>query len=68
MVQKGKFAASALLFDNALNSVDFPTFGNPTIPHLSPITKRKLLKIGRKYRTKGCQKKNPQIAPRAFSV
>jgi hypothetical protein len=33
MVQKGKFAASALLFDMALNKVDFPTFGNPTIPH-----------------------------------
>src|SRR5688572_15160458 len=37
MVQKGKLAASALLFEIALNKVDFPTFGNPTIPHLSPI-------------------------------
>jgi hypothetical protein len=33
MVQKGKLAASALLLDNALNNVDFPTLGNPTIPH-----------------------------------
>jgi hypothetical protein len=37
IVQKGKFAASALLLDNALKSVDFPTFGNPTIPHFRPI-------------------------------
>jgi hypothetical protein len=39
IVQKGKFAASALLLEIALNKVDFPTFGSPTIPHLSPIDK-----------------------------
>ena len=33
MVQKGKFAASALALLNALNNVDFPTLGRPTIPH-----------------------------------
>ena len=39
IVQKGKFSAWALLeFVKALKSVDFPTFGNPTIPHLNPIT------------------------------
>ena len=38
IVQKGKLAASAF-FDavSALNKVDFPTFGSPTIPHLNPI-------------------------------
>ena len=37
-VQKGKFSASAF-FDvvNALNNVDLPTLGNPTIPHLKLI-------------------------------
>jgi hypothetical protein len=37
MVQKGKLAASALLFDIALKRVDLPTFGSPTMPHFSPI-------------------------------
>jgi hypothetical protein len=37
MVQNGKLAASALLFEIALNNVDLPTFGNPTIPHFNPI-------------------------------
>ena len=38
IVQNGKFAASAPAEAvNALNSVDFPTFGNPTIPQLKPI-------------------------------
>jgi hypothetical protein len=32
MVQNGKFALCALAFDKQLNNVDFPTFGNPTIP------------------------------------
>ena len=38
MVQKGKFSACAF-FDvvKALNKVDLPTLGNPTIPHLKPI-------------------------------
>ena len=38
IVQKGKLAASAF-FDavSALNKVDFPTLGSPTIPHLNPI-------------------------------
>jgi len=38
IVQKGKLAACALLeFVKALNKVDLPTFGNPTIPHLKLI-------------------------------
>ena len=38
IVQKGKFAASAFFEAvNALNKVDLPTLGNPTIPHLNPI-------------------------------
>jgi hypothetical protein len=37
MVQKGKFAACALADEMALKSVDFPTFGKPTMPHCSPI-------------------------------
>jgi hypothetical protein len=33
MVQNGKFAASAAYdFVRALNKVDLPTFGRPTIP------------------------------------
>jgi hypothetical protein len=38
IVQKGKFSAWAF-FDvvNALNKVDLPTLGKPTIPHLKPI-------------------------------
>jgi hypothetical protein len=37
-VQKGKLAASAFLEAvKALNKVDFPTLGSPTIPHLNPI-------------------------------
>jgi hypothetical protein len=37
IVQKGKFAASALALDSALKSVDFPTLGKPTIPHFNAI-------------------------------
>jgi hypothetical protein len=38
IVQKGKFAACALFeFVNALNNVDLPTLGRPTIPHLKLI-------------------------------
>ena len=38
IVQNGKFSACALLeFVRALNKVDLPTFGNPTIPHLKLI-------------------------------
>jgi len=38
IVQKGKFSAWAFLETvNALNKVDLPTLGKPTIPHLKPI-------------------------------
>jgi hypothetical protein len=37
MVQNGKLAACAFAFDKQLKSVDFPTFGKPTIPHCKPI-------------------------------
>src|SRR5689334_22658981 len=37
IVQNGKLAASALLLEIALNKVDFPTLGRPTIPHFSPM-------------------------------
>jgi hypothetical protein len=37
-VQKGKLAAWAFLdFVNALNRVDLPTLGKPTMPHLKLI-------------------------------
>jgi hypothetical protein len=37
-VQNGKFAAcAAAVAVKALNKVDFPTFGKPTIPQLKPI-------------------------------
>jgi hypothetical protein len=37
IVQKGKFSAAIADSVNALKSVDLPTFGRPTIPHLNPI-------------------------------
>ena len=37
MVQNGKFALCALPELTQLNSVDFPTLGRPTMPHLSAI-------------------------------
>ena len=33
MVQKGKLAACALVFDKQLKRVDLPTLGKPMIPH-----------------------------------
>ena len=40
MVQNGKFAAcAAAVFVSALNSVDLPTFGKPTIPMRKPMTR-----------------------------
>ena len=38
MVQNGKLALCALPELTQLNNVDFPTFGSPTIPHLSDIS------------------------------
>jgi hypothetical protein len=37
IVQNGKLAASIPALVKALKSVDFPTFGKPTMPHLKPI-------------------------------
>jgi hypothetical protein len=37
MVQKGKFSASMPARVRALKSVDLPTFGRPTMPHLNPM-------------------------------
>jgi hypothetical protein len=37
MVQKGKFSALMPALVRALNNVDLPTLGRPTIPHLNPI-------------------------------
>ena len=38
IVQNGKFSACAFLdVVKALNKVDFPTLGKPTIPHLKLI-------------------------------
>jgi hypothetical protein len=50
IVQNGKLAASALLLAMALNKVDFPTFGNPTIPHCKPIAYVLTYNKGRKYK------------------
>ena len=36
-VQKGKFSAGAFDFVKALNRVDLPTLGSPTIPHCNDI-------------------------------
>jgi hypothetical protein len=37
MVQNGKLAACAFALDKQLNKVDFPTLGNPTMPHCNAI-------------------------------
>ena len=37
IVQNGKFADCAFALDKQLNNVDFPTFGNPTMPHFKAI-------------------------------
>src|SRR5690606_22001661 len=37
MVQKGKLAAAIPALVSALNRVDLPTLGNPTMPHLMPM-------------------------------
>ena len=37
IVQKGKFADCAFALDKQLNSVDFPTFGRPTMPHFKAM-------------------------------
>ena len=37
MVQNGKLAASMPALVSALNRVDLPTLGRPTIPHLKPM-------------------------------
>ena len=38
MVQNGKFSAAMPALVSALNSVDLPTLGSPTIPHFTAIT------------------------------
>src|SRR5258705_2831800 len=38
IVQNGKFSAAMPALVSALNSVDLPTFGKPTIPQLKPIS------------------------------
>src|SRR5690348_6897839 len=38
IVQNGKFAAAIPALVSALKSVDLPTFGRPTMPHLMPIS------------------------------
>ena len=45
MVQKGKFSASIFEAVNALNKVDLPTLGNPTIPHFNDIMILNYLKL-----------------------
>ena len=37
MVQKGKLEAAIPALVSALNKVDFPTLGKPTMPHLNPM-------------------------------
>ena len=38
LVQKGKFSAAMPALVSALNRVDLPTFGKPTIPQLKPMS------------------------------
>ena len=37
IVQNGKLAAAMPALVSALNRVDLPTFGRPTMPHLMPM-------------------------------
>ncbi len=37
IVQNGKFAAAIPALVSALNRVDLPTLGRPTMPHLMPM-------------------------------
>jgi hypothetical protein len=47
IVQKGKFAAcAAAVRVSALNSVDLPTFGSPTMPHLKPMLRSRGRRAG----------------------
>ena len=57
IVQKGKFAAcAAAVRVSALKSVDFPTFGNPTIPVLKPMTVVLCgVRVGLALRGAGCK-------------
>src|SRR5690606_38823563 len=45
MVQKGKLAAAIPAFVSALNRVDLPTFGRPTMPHLMPMCSSVLRRV-----------------------
>jgi hypothetical protein len=38
IVQKGKLEANAFPLESALNSVDLPTLGRPTIPYFKAIS------------------------------
>ncbi|ADP66585.1 hypothetical protein CWQ_01020 [Buchnera aphidicola str. TLW03 (Acyrthosiphon pisum)] len=38
MVQNGKLATAEFPLVKRLNRVDFPTLGNPIMPHLKPIS------------------------------
>jgi hypothetical protein len=59
MVQNGKLALCAFALDKQLNKVDFPTFGNPTIPafinliisvaNIIVLSQKKSRKIGIRY-------------------
>ena len=65
IVQKGKFAAcAAAVRVSALNSVDFPTLGSPTIPILNamatlPASARPLWRAPRHGQAASCQPRTP---------
>jgi len=44
IVQNGKFSAPIPALVNALNRVDLPTLGNPTMPQLKPIVRFLIIK------------------------
>ena len=57
MVQNGKFSAAIAALVNALNRVDLPTLGKPTIPQLKPmkLLTKCYLKIAADFTTKPSQ-------------
>src|SRR5690606_31136093 len=49
LVQKGKFSAAIPALVKALNRVDLPTCGRPTMPQLKPITCSQYINKIRQY-------------------
>ncbi|GHC59394.1 hypothetical protein GCM10007315_23870 [Gemmobacter tilapiae] len=64
MVQKGKFAAcAAAVRVRALNRVDLPTFGRPTMPILKPMI-FPFRALAASYRGHACKARLARLVPK----